>query len=211
MMAKVYYVFDPLCGWCYGFSPIITSVFHAYKDRLEFEVLSGGMVTGERAGPMEPETANYIRQALGRVTEVTGTEFGDAFVNNILGSPEVIQDSLPPASLLTAFQEVQAENAIPFASALQKKIYFDGVEPTDMESLAEIYNEMGLNAEEMLALARTEKIKKATEAQFAQSSAWGVRGFPTVIGEKNDNLYLLTNGACSREELESKLNALLQL
>lgn len=28
----VYYVFDPLCGWCYGFSPIITKAYDTFKD-----------------------------------------------------------------------------------------------------------------------------------------------------------------------------------
>ncbi len=45
---RIIYVNDALCGWCYGFSPVITAIHEKYKDELDFEVISGGMVTGSQ-------------------------------------------------------------------------------------------------------------------------------------------------------------------
>ncbi|MFW5658939.1 MAG: hypothetical protein ACOCZ8_03040, partial [Bacteroidota bacterium] len=39
---KVIYVYDALCGWCYGFSPNIQQLHDEFGDRVDFEVVSGG-------------------------------------------------------------------------------------------------------------------------------------------------------------------------
>ncbi|WP_315819016.1 hypothetical protein [Paraflavitalea speifideaquila] len=54
-MITIYYCYDAYCGWCYGFSPVIKRIAEEYKDRVSFEVLSGGMIisdapAGERYG-----------------------------------------------------------------------------------------------------------------------------------------------------------------
>ncbi len=62
---KLIYVYDALCGWCYGFSPVISKIHKEYKDSLEFEVISGGMILGDRIGPIG-EVASYIKTGLQR-------------------------------------------------------------------------------------------------------------------------------------------------
>jgi len=206
-MAKVYYVYDALCGWCYGFSPVIKAAHESYSDHLEFEVISGGMVRGERVGPIS-DMADYIRGALKRVEEVTGTKFGEAFAKDMLDKGDAIQDSLPPARLLSAVKDSHPKKSVPFAAALQKAIYFDGIYPTDLEKLSRVGEELGIQAQPILEKARTEAMEKAAEEDFARSQAWGVRGFPTIIGEKGGQHYLLTHGATTYEDLSQKLDTL---
>jgi putative protein-disulfide isomerase len=37
----IYYCYDAYCGWCYGFSKVMIQIEKEYKDKLQFEVLSG--------------------------------------------------------------------------------------------------------------------------------------------------------------------------
>lgn len=32
MKTKIYYVMDTMCGWCYGFSDVITEIQEKYKS-----------------------------------------------------------------------------------------------------------------------------------------------------------------------------------
>jgi putative protein-disulfide isomerase len=70
-MKTLIYCYDAYCGWCYGFSKVIKKIYSEYKNKLEFEVLSGGMIL-----PEEPvaigATAKYIEGAYKRVEEITG-------------------------------------------------------------------------------------------------------------------------------------------
>lgn len=45
---KLVYVYDALCPWCYAFTPVVDELRRHYGDRLDHEVLSGGMVRGDQ-------------------------------------------------------------------------------------------------------------------------------------------------------------------
>ena len=59
---RIIYFFDTLCGWCYGFSPVIKQIADKYGDEFDFEVISGGMMMGERVQPASV-MADYILNA----------------------------------------------------------------------------------------------------------------------------------------------------
>ncbi|MBZ9686939.1 hypothetical protein G9F72_011440 [Clostridium estertheticum] len=47
MKNKIYYVMDTMCGWCYGFSDVITKIHEKHKDKYDFEIIPGGMWMGD--------------------------------------------------------------------------------------------------------------------------------------------------------------------
>ena len=46
---RLTYVFDAYCGWCYGFAPALHEFADANADRIDLQVLSGGLFTGPKA------------------------------------------------------------------------------------------------------------------------------------------------------------------
>ena len=56
---KVIYCTDALCGWCFGMSDDISKLYEEFKDRVEFDLLNGGLFLDERVGPIN-EIAPYI-------------------------------------------------------------------------------------------------------------------------------------------------------
>ena len=93
---KLIYVYDALCGWCYGFSSVINQFAEKYENDLIFEVISGGMVTGGRIGPIG-EVVGYISWAYKDVENATGIKFGNNFLNKTLKDGKAIFTSIPPA------------------------------------------------------------------------------------------------------------------
>lgn len=189
----IIYIYDALCGWCYGFSPVIQQIQEKYKDEMNFTVLSGGMIMGERVGPIG-QVAGYIKQAYKTVEERTGVEFGEDFLNNILDKGEAIFNSYPPSVALTVFKTYQPENAVAFAGTLQKAIYQDGIKPEDFQAYGQYAARFGIDADEFVNKMQEEKFKNATFAEFQQVTEWGIQGFPSVIMATPENLYLLARG-----------------
>ena len=101
---KLIYVYDALCGWCYGFSPVIDQFAKKYKNDLTFEVISGGMVTGGRIGSIG-EVAGYISWAYKDVENATGIKFGNNFLNKTLKDGKAIFTSIPPAIAMSVFKD----------------------------------------------------------------------------------------------------------
>jgi putative protein-disulfide isomerase len=195
------YVYDPLCGWCYGFSKIITEFANNHKSDFDVQVISGGMVVNDRVGPLA-DMAHYISNSYKTVEEKTGIEFGDAFLNKTMVEGTVIFDSLPPSIALTIFKESRPKDQLAFASRIQRAIYYDGVGPTNIEHYAEIAEEFGLERTAFLEKMNDEKYLAYTRQDFELSGKLGVTGFPTTVLYANDQFFALGRGAVGVEVLE---------
>jgi putative protein-disulfide isomerase len=77
MKPTIIYCYDAYCGWCYGFSPVIKKIVGDYADRLEVEVLSGGMLIDDRKMPIE-KIGPFILKEYKRVEDLAGVKFGEA-------------------------------------------------------------------------------------------------------------------------------------
>lgn len=199
---KLIYVYDALCGWCYGFSPVITEFHEQHKGELEFEVLSGGMITGSRIGPIG-EVAGYISQAYKDVERATGVTFGQGFLKGIMEEGSAIFTSIPPAVALTVFKQHQPEEAVAFAALLQKAIYYEGIKPTDYEAYGKLAAEFGLNAASFTAQMQENESLQQARAEFQRAGALGVSGFPTIFLEHNGQYTVLGRGYMPLERLEA--------
>jgi hypothetical protein len=62
------YCYDAYCGWCYGFSKVMTAVAETFKNELNIEVLSGGMILPEKPVHIGV-SADYILKAIPNVEE----------------------------------------------------------------------------------------------------------------------------------------------
>jgi len=204
----LYYVFDALCGWCYGFSPVMQRVHAGYKDQLEFEVISGGMVTGNRIGPIG-QVAPYIKNAYKDVERTTGTQFGKAFIAGTLVNGTAQFSSIEPAWAIATVRNHNPANALAFAHDVQHAIYFDGVGPTDLEAIALYAEKYGLNKVAFLQQVHSPQIKEQAIKEFRTSDSLKVTGFPTLFILKNGKLTKLAEGYLPLEELEKRITQVL--
>ena len=83
MKDQILYLFDPLCGWCYGFSHTILSFYKSKKDEFDFVTIPGGMVTGGRVGPIS-QMEDYISKSYPKVEKMTGIKFGESYTEGLL-------------------------------------------------------------------------------------------------------------------------------
>ncbi len=201
---KLYYFFDVLCGWCYGFSPVIEQAEKDYGDRLDFFPISGGMVIGEREGPIG-EVAGYIKQAYKDVERATGVQFGQGFLKNILEPGKAMFSSIPPALAMAAFKAQKPDQALSFAATLQKAVYYDGMEPANFPAYAAYFEQYGLDGQEQVQQMQAESTQEDAIQEFRMTQEIGVSGFPTVIMENNGQFFLLARGFAPYEQFQAAI------
>ncbi|MEM1324621.1 MAG: DsbA family protein [Bacteroidota bacterium] len=200
MQHKLIYVYDALCGWCYGFSPAIQAFAKQHQSELAVEVISGGMITGERIGPIG-EVASYIKWAYKEVEERTGVTFGSTFLEDVLEEGSAIFTSIPPAIALSIFKTKQPEQQLAFAARLQKAIYYDGIRPKDIGAYAALVEEFGWEKADFQEAMADEKYLRQVEEEFYWTKQFGVTGFPAVFVESNEKLYAIAKGAVPLDHL----------
>ncbi|MDX2189155.1 MAG: DsbA family protein [Bacteroidota bacterium] len=205
MKPKIVYVFDPLCGWCYGFTPVVQKLKEKYADQYDFEVISGGMVIGDRVSPIT-NIAPYISNAYKRVEEYTGVKFGDNFLKNTLWNDTLLMDSYPPSLALEVFKSKLEHHSIDFAHDLQSAFYYDGIPINNKDIFSKLALKYGFNQEEFVHYFDNQEFKQKTIVSFKKSANLGVNGYPTLILMKEDKPTVLTRGYTGFAEIEKLLN-----
>lgn len=200
---KVIYVFDPMCGWCYGFSPVIKEVENEYKQKFNFEIISGGMVVGDREGPIG-DFADYILSAYKRVESTTGIKFGEPYLE-LLRKKDYFTSSVKPSIALSYIKEVKPEIAISFAHDMQRLFYYDGQLLHLDESYLPLIEKYKLDKIAFYNALNSEHYKLKAFTDFNTSKQLGVTGFPTVLVFKNEKYHVISSGYTSKKELVKAL------
>ena len=200
-MRKIYYCYDALCGWCYGFSPVITAFASQHPD-LPVRVVSGGMITGGRIGPIG-EVAGYIGQAYRVVEDRCGVTFGAGFLDGVLKPGTAVFTSVPAAVAMAVFRELLPDRQLDFAASLQRAVYYDGSEPLDLDAYADRAATFGLDRTDFRKRLDAPHYQQLAQEDFEQTARWGVSGFPTVVyDDGSGKLYALARGYVPLDQLE---------
>ncbi|MCS4229363.1 protein-disulfide isomerase-like protein with CxxC motif [Stenotrophomonas chelatiphaga] len=71
------YLFDPLCGWCYGAAPALDALTN--HPSIELMLLPSGLFTGRGARPQNRQWADYAWANDQRIAALTGQVFSEAY------------------------------------------------------------------------------------------------------------------------------------
>jgi putative protein-disulfide isomerase len=175
---------------------------------IPIEVISGGLMIGDRVGPIG-EVAPYVKNAYQDVEKATGVQFGEAFIKGGLEDGRLRMNSLPPAIALAVIREQFPEKSLAFAHALHDMIYVQGHSPEDQEALANTAENFGFDRGLFLNKLNVEKYEDLAKQDFMYAQQLQVTGYPALIVEKDDQLYLMAKGYTPKEVLFEQLEKLL--
>ena len=148
------------------------------------------MMTGDRRQQISPAWREYVAPHDRQITQATGQQFGQAYLNGLLTDHAAWLDSEPPTAAVLVAEQVQGAGLVMLAR-LYEAHYVEGRQIADDAVLLDLAGELGLNrASFSQALQRFRG--KTVHAHFAEGrdllSAVGARGYPTFIIERGGQL-----------------------
>jgi len=201
---EIIYVYDALCGWCFGFSDIIIQFANKHKDEYTFKVISGGLITGDRVGPIG-EMSDYILGAIPNLEKTSGKKIGQAYID-VLKERTRIQNSLIPSTALCILKSEIKNQDIYLAHEIQELQFVKGLDLSLPASYKELCIQFNINFEEFSKKLFSPEYISQAEAEFNLSSRLGVRGFPAVVLDRGDTLFAISNGFVTLKDLEKNLD-----
>lgn len=205
------YCYDAWCGWCYGFSPVIKKIVEDYKDKLDVEVLSGGMMIGEEVMPVE-KIGPYIQTSYKRVESLTGIKFGEDFLWHI-NNPDKsdwVMNSEKPAIALCIFKELYPGQQLDFATDLQYALNYEGRDLDDDEAYRHLLYKYNIQPEDFYTKLKSEEYKEMAYYEFALMKQLQVNGFPTVFIQTGElKFVMLARGYTDYETLKKRTENIL--
>ncbi|MCS3798156.1 DsbA family protein [Niastella sp. OAS944] len=212
MEPVIFYCYDAYCNWCYGFSPVMTQIAGEYGNRLQFEVLSGGMILPETPKPISV-MADYFRQNCQTVAEFTGAKFGEDFLWHIK-NPDLsdwFPNSEKPAIALCVFKEYHPDKQIAFAYDLQYALQYEGRDLCDNEAYRHLLEKYAIPVEPFYNALKDPAYKEKAYEEFSICKQLKVSGFPAVLMQVSESKFvLLASGYTEYDVLKQRIDAALE-
>lgn len=193
---KLVYVYDALCPWCYAFTPVVDELRRHYGDRLDHEVLSGGMVRGDQVREIGgEEEAARLRESYRSVASLTGAQFGEAFFEGVARHVRRL-DSEPPAIGLAAFRLMApGRSELEYAHAVLRQNFWEGGDPGSDEFYRRVAEKLDLDPETFLDAMRSPEARDGALYDFALARQLGADAFPRLyLQTAEDYLHLVSKG-----------------
>ncbi|MBL0444097.1 DsbA family protein [Aeromonas veronii] len=181
----LHYVYDPLCGWCYGAAPLLQAA--ATMAGLKIELHAGGLWLGSRRQPMGEALRDYVRPHDQRIEALTGQHFGERYFNELLLREGCLLDSEPPIRAVLAVTALGGDGLV-MLHRIQQSHYRDGIWIGEPAFLATLAAEQGIAAEAF----QQSYLQAPLLQHLADSQGWmkrlGGQGYPTLGIERGGKL-----------------------
>jgi putative protein-disulfide isomerase len=204
---ELIFVADPMCSWCWGFTPAISAIRNKYADRLTIQLVVGGLRAGNDK-IMSDEEKGYIRHHWEEVNKATGQPFDFNFFER----NDFTYDTEPACRACVTVRSLKYDAALNYLELLHKSFYANNQDITDTSVLASLATSLGVDAIQFAKVFSSDKARTATHDDFQVACNLGVTGFPTVVAvdkaadEDTENHYAYLNvGYSPFEELEPLL------
>ena len=212
MKPVLIYCYDAYCGWCFGFSKVIQQIALDFKDMVETEVLTGGMIVTDKPVHISA-TAGYIQKAYKNVEELTGAKFGADYLWHIFNfeDSDWYPHSEKPAIAMCIFKDFYPDRSIEFAADLLYALHFEGRDLTDDEAYRHLLDKYSIRPEIFYERLASQEYKDKAYYEFSLVKQLKVSGYPAVFLQTGElKFHLLANGYTNYETLKTRLNNALQ-
>ena len=200
------YLFDPLCGWCYGTSPVLQQL--AQHSHIHLELAPMGLFSGAGGHVMDAGFAAYAWSNDQRIQKLTGQRFTEAYRAQVLGKTGSRFGSDAVTLALTAVSLTEPHRELAALKLLQEARYVQGQDTSALSTVVDILREHDLALAAELLLAGDSQLKTANNTRVQQAQqlmlSLGAQGVPALVLSQGDSLRLLR-----RELLFGDIEALL--
>ncbi|WP_018690336.1 DsbA family protein [Ahrensia kielensis] len=179
---NLHYLFDPLCGWCYGASDTIVAL--GQHPSINLNPLVTGLFSYNGARPIKSFAAKAWANDQ-RIAALSGKEFSEFYRRDVLGSEVALLDSTVATQAVTAVANTTPDRVVEALVTIQTARYVHGKDVTSPVVVALLLEDLGL----LNAAARIKAPDKSLLQLVRESivtarqmmSTFNLQGVPALI------------------------------
>ncbi len=190
------YFADPMCSWCWGFSPAIDHIQKDFGDDLPVRLVMGGLRPGN-VSTMSEDDKRQKRHHWEQVHAASGQPFNFDFFER----EGFVDNTEPACRAVVAARTLEKAKAIPMMKAVQHAYYIENRDVTDGDELCRIAAEVGFDEDAFRKTFEDTDTMDETRRDFWLAQNTGVSGFPTLIAVDGGQAQAVTIGFSPAENI----------
>ncbi|MGH8551314.1 MAG: DsbA family protein [Methylococcales bacterium] len=185
--AKLYYIHDPMCSWCWAFNPVRERLFGRLGDSVGIEFVLGGLAP-DTDQPMPEELRSKIQQIWRTIeVEVPGTHFNYDFWTNCHPRRSTLAACRAVIAAARQAPELEREMVL----AIQIAYYCEAKNPSDIPVLIDLAVALGLDRKKFSEDLESSDTAGELSRQIALARNMSVRAFPSLVLQDRGCAYQL--------------------
>jgi putative protein-disulfide isomerase len=188
MTNSLIYIFDPLCGWCYGSLPRLIEL----AEEQSVTMLPGGLFAHDGTRPLDKGFAAHAWAADQRIGSMTGQIFSETYRNKILNGANQRLDSTQATLAHTAIMMTEPNQGPEALKLIQEARYIHGKDITQKDSLIALLKAAGYEKAADLLDHQSDALKRENRSRIEQGQILLAQvrsnGVPTLIAQKGEQV-----------------------
>ena len=181
MTTTVYYVHDPMCSWCWGFSPALGELLAGLPAGVEVRRLLGGLAADSEL-PMGSAMRERLQDTWRNIQRrVPGTRFNFDFWTSC--SPR--RSTWPACRAVIAARRQDPVLDQAMTRAIQHAYYLEARNPSDRDTLTALAAKIGADPAAFAQALDAPATQAELEAEIDLSRGLGADGFPSIILDRD--------------------------
>lgn len=189
------YIGDPMCAWCYGFHPEIISLIQHYRERVNLELVMGGLHR-ENKEAVNEQFRVFLINHWREISRKTGCTFSF----DVLRREGFIYNTTQACRAVVTAGMI-SNNGFEYFRKLQEAFFISNRDTTTEDTFLEIAYETGINLEQFTSVYRDELSNEKTKEHFSIAASLNARVYPTVLLRIGSKIKLIACGYTERERM----------
>lgn len=201
------YVYDPLCGWCFGFHPVIEKLAKRFEHDLHIHVIPGGLAVDKNTHSIS-EGYSELMEENRRIEKITGAKFGENFYL-LAEEGSYFFSSESPSIAQTVVNQLAPDHALGFAVNMQKAFFTDGKTLNKWETFEMLIKNLPLDTGRAAQLYESEQTRQKTYETFRWCKTHRAVVFPTLLLSIGNETGVISKGYRPYDTIEPHLHHLM--
>ncbi|WP_293266360.1 DsbA family protein [Neptunomonas sp.] len=197
---QLLYIMDPMCSWCWAFSPTIDAIKQQFPNLPITYVMGGLAADSESTMPAEQQEA--IQSIWSQIEAKTGTRFNHDFWTKCTPRRSTWQ----ACRAILAAENIQSGAAPGMARAIQHAYYLEAKNPSDNATLIALAESLGIDPSEFSKQLNSTSIQQEFEENLRVSQQLDVSGFPALRLLEGQQATRVSDGYSSPDDVIKRLN-----
>ncbi|GKS70392.1 putative protein-disulfide isomerase [Nitrosomonas sp. PY1] len=205
-MARLIYIHDPMCSWCYAFTQSWTKLQETLPANIPIINIVGGLAS-DTTEPMPLHTREMVQQAWKRIEQtIPGISFNwDFWAYN---TP--YRSTYLACRAVLAAKKQRHTSEVEMIRAIQTAYYQKAKNPSLPETLQECAREIGLDETQFARDLTSVEIDSELHKEIQSARDLGVNSYPSLRLQHNNNLHMITIDYRDHRTMLQQINSIIQ-